>query len=69
MIAQTSENLALGGWCFEPCPRRTLAKLRQPDGEHICIDVKRLVSLPEYMVLLSEAEQNEVREMALQAVA
>lgn len=58
-------DLRLAGWRFEPVPRRTLARLRHPDGTVTHIDVALLVEAPEYMARLSKADQNEVRAMAL----
>ncbi|RZO84691.1 MAG: hypothetical protein EVA65_10870 [Oceanococcus sp.] len=57
--------LALAGWRFEPVPRRTVARLRHLDGSVTYFDAARLVEAPEYMARLSEADQNEVREMVL----
>lgn len=55
--------LALAGWRFESIRHRTVARLRHPDGSVTYIDAARLVEAPEYMARLSEADQNEVREM------
>lgn len=57
--------LALAGWRFEPMPRRTMARLRHPDGSVTYIDAARLVEAPEYMARLSKVDQDEVREMVL----
>lgn len=61
----TTVPLALAGWRFEPIPLRTVARLRHPDGSVTYIEAARLVEAPEYMARLSEADQNEVREMVL----
>ena len=57
--------LMLAGWRFESVPRRTVARLRHPDGSLTYIDAARLVEAPEYMARLSESDQNEGREMVL----
>lgn len=64
----STESLALAGWRFERFPRRTFAKLRHADRSLISMEVHALVNTPKYMAALSDADQNEVREMAFQGV-
>lgn len=54
--------LQLIGWSFETNPRRTLAKLKEPDGVTY-IDVQRVVGAPEYFERLSTADQAKVMVM------
>lgn len=62
-------RILLAGWRFEPKPRRTLARLKLPDGATELIPLPLLIAAPEYMGGLSQADRDEVREMAMQGAA
>ncbi len=64
MAARKSDAgaLQLIGWSFASFPRRTLVKLKEPDGVTY-IDVKRVVGAPEYFERLSDADQAKVMAM------